>query len=82
MKNKNIQVLGLNCAGILNKLESFENLLLKKQPSIFCLQETKVKRQNQIMTESCKKFTIYELLRKKSNGGGLALGVHHDLQPA
>ena len=82
MKNRNIKVLGLNCAGILNKLESFENLLLKKEPSIFCLQETKVKRQNQIKTESCKKFTIYELLRKKSNGGGLALGVHHDLQPA
>ena len=80
-KNKNIQILGLNCAGILNKLESFEDILLNKQPSIFCLQETKVKRPNQIKTESSKNFTIYELLRKKCNGGGLALGVHNDLQP-
>ena len=82
LKNKNIKILGLNCAGILNKLESFEDLLIKKEPSIFCLQETKVKRTNQITTESSKKFTIYELIRKKSNGGGLAVGVHKDLQPA
>ena len=81
-KNRNIKILGLNCAGILNKLESFEDLLIKKEPSIFCLQETKVKRANQITTESSKKFTIYELIRKKSNGGGLAVGVHKDLQPA
>ena len=74
--------MGVNCAGILNKLESFEDLLIKKEPTIFCLQETKVKRPNQIKTETSKKFTIYELLRKKCNGGGLELGVHTDLQPA
>ena len=54
---------------------------MNKEPSIFCLQETKVKRLNQINSESTKKFTIYELIRKKCNGGGLALGVHNDLQP-
>ena len=74
--------MGINCAGILNKLESFEDLLISKEPSIFCLQETKVKRPNQIKTETSKRFTIYELLRKKSSGGGLALGVLTDLQPA
>ena len=74
--------MGVNCAGLLNKLESFEDLLISKEPAIFCLQETKAKRLNQIKTESCKKFTIYELLRKKCNGGGLAIGVQTDLQPA
>ena len=64
------------------QLESFENSLLNKEPSIFCLQETKVKRPNQIKTESSKKFIIYELIRKECKGGGLALGVNKDLQPA
>ena len=81
-KNKNLNILGLNCAGILNKLESFEDLLLNKEPTVFCLQETKVKRPNQIKTEACKKYTIYELVRQKSSGGGLAIGVHNDLHPA
>ena len=80
-KNKNIKIVGLNCAGILNKLDSFEDLLKNKDPLIFCLQETKVRRPNQIKTESSRKFTIYELLRKECKGGGLALGVHNDLQP-
>ena len=80
-KSQKVQIIGLNCAGILSKLESFEDLLIEKEPSIFCLQETKVKRPNQIKTDSSRNFTIYELLRKKSNGGGLAIGVHNDLQP-
>ena len=66
----------------MNKLESFEELLLKKEPTVFCLQETKTKRPNQIKTEACKKYTIYELVRQKSGGGGLAIGVHNDLHPA
>ena len=80
-KSHKLQIIGVNCAGILSKLESFEDLLINKEPSIFCLQETKVKRANQIKTESSRNFTIYELLRKKCNGGGLAIGVHNDLQP-
>ena len=74
--------MGVNCAGLLNKLESFEDLLINNEPAIFCLQESKAKRPNQIKTESCKKFTIDELLRKKCNGGGLAIGVQTDLHPA
>ena len=66
----------------MNKLESFEDLLLNKEPTVFCLQETKVKRPNQIKTEACNKYTIYELVRQKSSGGGLAIGVHNDLHPA
>jgi exonuclease III len=64
-----------------SKLDSFENLLVKENPSIFCLQETKMKRPNQIKTSSAKNYTMYELLRKNSGGGGLCVGVHRDLQP-
>ena len=64
-----------------SKLDSFENLLVKENPSIFCLQETKMKRPNQIKISSAKNYTMYELLRKNSGGGGLCVGVHRDLQP-
>ena len=80
-KNKFVKIVGVNAAGILNKLDSFENLIRSEEPSIFCLQETKAKKENQIKTESTKRYTIYELLRKNSNGGGLCVGVLKDLQP-
>ena len=76
-----MKIVGINAAGLLNKLESFENLLFKENPSIFCLQETKSKRPNQIKNSSVKNYTIYELLRKHSGGGGLSIGVHKDFQP-
>ena len=34
-----------------------------------------------IKTENAKNFQIYELVRKSSRGGGLALGALHDLNP-
>ena len=43
-KVKSMKLVGINAAGLMNKLESFENLLFKENPSIFCLQETKLKR--------------------------------------
>ena len=45
------------------------------------LQETKLRKPNKIKTESTKNYTIYELLRQNSSGGGLCIGVHKDLQP-
>ena len=51
----------MNAAGLMCKLDSFEKLLCDEQPSVFCVQETKMKKSNEIKTESSKKFTIYEL---------------------
>jgi hypothetical protein len=62
-------------------LDSFEKLLVDEEPSIFSLQETKLRKSNQIKTESVRNYTIYELLRKNGGGGGLCIGVHKDLQP-
>ena len=64
----------------MSKINSFENLLNKENPSIFCLQETKIKKSNQIKTDSSRRFTLYELHRKNSNGGGLCIGVNKDLK--
>ena len=75
-----MKIIGINAAGLSSKFESFENLLKNENPSIFCLQETKMKRINQIQTESSKHFTIYELNRQNSKGGGICIGVHKDLR--
>ena len=65
----------------MSKIQSFQNLLKDKDVSVFCLQETKLYKPNQIRIEEVKKFVIYELLRQKSKGGGLCIGVHKDLSP-
>ena len=79
---KSLKIIGVNAAGLMSKINSFEKLLCEEQPSIFCVQETKLKKANRIKTESTKKFTIYELNRKDKNGGGLCIGVLKDLHPA
>ena len=81
-KEKILKVIGVNAAGLMSKIDSFEKLLSDEQPSIFCIQETKNKKSNKIRTESSKSFTIYELNRKDRNGGGLCIGVLNDLHPA
>ena len=80
MKKSSFKIIGINCAGLMSKIVSFEKLISDEQPSLFCLQETKMKKPNQIKTESIKNFTLYELVRKNSNGGGLCIGIHKDLQ--
>ena len=70
--------MGVDSAGISSKLTSFEQVVRKLQPSIFSIQETKLKRQGKLKLE---KFVIYELNRKNKNGGGLAIGVLEDLSP-
>ena len=40
-----------------------------------------MKRMGRIKTPNSSKYQIYELLRKTKGGGGLAIGVLHDLNP-
>ena len=72
--------MGVNAAGLMSKIDSFEKLLIDMVPAVFCIQETKLKKSNQIRTPNSKNYTIYELNRKSSNGGGLSIGVHRDLR--
>ena len=83
IKNKetSLKIIGVNVAGLMSKLESFKKLLRDKDPSVFCLQETKLYQPNKIKTEEVKNFIMYELLRKNSKGGGLCIGVNKDLCP-
>ena len=81
MFNKNLRLVGFNAAGLSSKLVSFEHLLKTLKPSIFFVQESKMRRQGKIRTESSNQYTIFELVRKNSAGGGLALGVLNELEP-
>ena len=71
--------MGVNSAGIRSKLPSLNNVLKSLNPSIFFIEETKLKQQGKLNIE--KPFVIYELNRKEKNGGGIAIGVKEQLKP-
>ena len=60
--------------GISSKLHSFEHVIQTVDPSVFTIQETKCRRVGSIKFESKKKFKMFELVRKESQGGGLVIG--------
>ena len=76
-----LKMLGVNAAGLSNKLDSFNHLLETLTPSMFFVEESKMKQMGKIKTKSSQNYQIFELLRKKSKGGGLAIGVIHELNP-
>ena len=69
--NRKFKLIGVNSAGLSSKLHSFDKIL----------QETKMKVIGKIKTENAKNYQIFELVRKSSCGGGLAIGVLNDLTP-
>ena len=75
--------MGNNVAHLESTLETFEDYLKTKNPSVFMLQETKTKKAGQIKTESTNKYIFYELHRKKENvsGKNIAICVLKDLHP-
>ena len=79
--NSSLKIIGVNSAGLSSKIKSFEYLLNSVNPAIFLIQETKKKTTGKIKCENSKKYQIYELVRKMGGGGGLALGVLHELNP-
>ena len=79
-ENKNFKVYGINSAGIKSKLLSFEAVLKSLQPSIWMLQETKLRSNETIPCESLDEFFVYYLNRQNSQGGGVAKGVKKEFQ--
>ena len=73
--------MGVNAAGISSKMHSFNNVLRKLKPSIFFIQETKLKQQGKLKIEKPSNFIVYELNRKEKRGGGIAIGVIEQLNP-
>ena len=73
--------MGANAAGISSKLYSFNDILKKLNPSIFFIEETKLKKQGSLKVDKPSNFIIYEFNRKERNGGGIAIGVKEELKP-
>ena len=71
-------ILGANSAGLFNKLESFERNVSLFTPGVIFVQETKAKRKNKIKMDD---YTVFELIRKDMNGGGLLTAIHKSLKP-
>ena len=41
IKERSLKIIGVNSAGLMSKIDSFEKLLLDENPAVFCIQETK-----------------------------------------
>lgn len=77
---KSLRFLGVNAAGIKSKITSFKNVLNGLKPSVFFIEETKLKEPGKLKFEN---FDVFELVRESQNGGGgLAIGCVKDLQAA
>ena len=74
-------MIGINAAGIMSKIYSFENWLRESIPSIFTIQETKMAAIGQIRSQSIQNYQLYEQIRAVNPGcgGGLCIGVNRDL---
>ena len=77
---KKVCLIGVNCAGLASKMESFRNLIIRARPCVFFLQETKFKNEGKL--KSLKEYQTYELVRKEKQCGGLAIGALEELEPA
>ena len=80
--SKSLKIFAANAAGIKCKLKSLNGILLKFQPQIWMLEETKLKPNEKIKCEAAKDFQIFYLNRQDSQGGGLALGIQKDIECA
>ena len=72
VKNE-LRLIGINANGISSKLQSFTHLISELNPSIICLQETKLRKTGKLQING---FITFELNRKNSAGGGLATMIN------
>ena len=78
-KAKSLRFLGVNAAGLRSRLLTFKKVLSELKPSVFFVEETKLKDVGKIKLND---YIIFEKVRKnRDGGGGLALGCLKELQP-
>ena len=75
-----LKIFAANAAGIRCKIKSFDQIIAKIAPKIWMLEETKLKANETMKCESSDHFNIFYLNRQNSQGGGLALGVHKEIE--
>ena len=80
-KEQKLTFVGVNCAGLNSKLNSLDRLISQLNASVIFLQETKCRKQGKIGAANLKNYQVYQLIRKNSQGGGMAIAAHKDLNP-
>ena len=77
--SQTLRFLGVNSAGLRSKLSTFHKVINDLKPSVFFIQETKLKEEGHVKIDD---YVIFEKLRStKKNGGGLAIGAKPEFNP-
>ena len=64
--SSSLRFLGVNSAGLKSKLFTFKKVLSELKPSVFFVEETKLKDTGKIKLDN---YLIFELVRKSRDGG-------------
>ena len=59
--NKEMLLIGVNAAGLNSKLQSFDTILSELEPSVFFIQESKMKENQQLKTAHSSEYRIFKL---------------------
>ena len=78
---KPLSIFSCNAANIKNKILSFEKVTNDLDLGLFCLQETHLSKAGCLKFSGSQNFQIYEKVRTKQGGGGLAIGILKNLNP-
>ena len=77
--SKSLRLIGVNAAGLRQKITTFKKVVENLKPSIFFIEETKFSEEGRLKIEN---FLVFELVREsKDGGGGLAIGCLPELKP-
>ena len=77
-----MKIFAANAAGIRCKIKSFDQIISNIAPKIWMLEETKLKPNETMKCDSSKHFNVFYLNRQNAQGGGLAIGVHKEIESA
>ena len=75
--SEKLVITGTNANGLKTKQESFINHLEVEKPHVFMVQETKMKKENQISVHG---YGLYEKIRKEKDGGSVMIGFKKDME--
>ena len=78
---RKLSFVGINAAGLSSKMSSFDSVLKSLKPTVFFVEETKLKTGGRIKTENSRGYQIFELNRTGKAGGGLAIRALNDTEP-
>ena len=76
--SKHVTLVGSNAAGVRSKWTTWNKVIKETNSSLWFLQETKSKHLNRLKMEN---FIVYERLRDKTDGGGVAIAAISELNP-